>query len=100
MRSKFTYDKSKKEIKHTKMVEETELSSLRNLLASDIVASTAATIANNHSLYLIRTLSNAQDGTSPYIYAGIPACDLQRSGFKEKIVMHFDHRSNIIGMNK
>ncbi len=54
-------------------------------------------MASNHSLYLIRTLSNAQDSTSPYIYAAIPACDLQRSGYKEKIVLHFDYKNSIIG---
>ena len=94
-RSKFSYDKSKKEIKHTKVVAESELRSLRELLTSDIAKPT--NMAANHSLYLIRTLSNAQDSKSPYIYAAIPACDLQRSGYKEKIVLHFDYKDSIIG---
>lgn len=97
VRSKFSYDKSKKEIKHTKVTEESELNSLRTLLASDISSLTSTSPATNHSLYQIRTLSNPQDSNSPYIYAAIPACDLQRSGYKEKIVLHFDYKNSIIG---
>lgn len=98
VRSKFSYDKSKKEIKHTKVTEESELNSLRTLLASDISSLTSTSPATNHSLYQIRTLSNPQDSNSPYIYAAIPACDLQRSGYKEKIVLHFDYKNSIIGL--
>ena len=53
---------------------------------------------SNNSLYRIRILSNPKNSSSPYVQAAIPACELQKSHFKEEIILHLDGSDNIIGL--
>ena len=57
--------------------DEASLSELKSLLSTN-------------GLYRIRMRSQANNATSPYVMAAIPSCDLQKSGFKEDIVLHLD----------
>ena len=49
-------------------------------------------------LYRIRILSDPNDAKSEFVGAAIPACDLQKSGFKEDINLHMELSNNIVGI--
>ena len=55
-------------------------------------------LLQNNSFYKIRVKSNQKNEKSPYITAAIPACELQKSGFKEDIVIYMDKNENIISL--
>jgi len=55
-------------------------------------------LLKNNGLYRIRLLSKAENLSSPYIYAAIPACELQKSGFKEEITLHLDKNDGVISV--
>ena len=53
-------------------------------------------LLNNNGYYRIRVKSSLS--SSPYITAAIPACELQKSGFKEDIAIHMDNSNNIVSL--
>eukprot|EP01041_Mallomonas_annulata_P007947 gene7947-16275_t len=55
-------------------------------------------LLKENGLYRIRMHSKPGDDSSPFIYAAIPACELQKSGFREEITVHFDKNDSIIGL--
>lgn len=55
-------------------------------------------LLDSNDLYRIRMRSSATDKTSPYVSAALPACDLQKSGFKEDISLHLDVAGDIVGL--
>lgn len=55
-------------------------------------------LLQSNGLYRIRVHSNPGNNSSPFVMAALPACELQRSGFKEEIIIHFDEFENIISL--
>lgn len=50
--------------------------------------------------YLIRVNSQIGNSSSPYVMASIPACELQKSGFKEDVILNLDQtNSYVIGIS-
>ena len=69
------------------------------IFASDIESFRSLLMGNTaDGLYRIRMHSTPSDPTSPYVSAAIPSCELQKSGFKEDIVLHLDSSNNIVGV--
>jgi hypothetical protein len=54
------------------------------------------TLLNNNGYYRIRVKSSPS--SSSYITAAIPSCELQKSGFKEDIIIHIDSNDNIASL--
>jgi len=54
------------------------------------------TLLNNNGYYRIRVKSSSS--SSSYITAAIPSCELQKSGFKEDIIIHIDSNDNIASL--
>lgn len=54
-----------------------------------------------NALYRIRIVTRDPDDPSLYktAIASIPVCELQKSGFKEDVVLHMDSRDQIIGLS-
>lgn len=50
-------------------------------------------LLNNNGYYRIRVKS-----LSSYITSAIPACELQKSGFKEDIIIHMDKNDNVVSL--
>mmetsp|Transcript_5696 Transcript_5696/g.5894 ORF Transcript_5696/g.5894 Transcript_5696/m.5894 type:complete len:273 (+) Transcript_5696:226-1044(+) len=57
------------------------------------------TLLSSNGLYRIRFLSKSTNESSPLIYAAIPACELQKSGFKDEITLYLDKYDDIISMD-
>ena len=53
----------------------------------------------NKDLYRIQVVTRLSNGLTSSVSAAIPVCDLQQSGFKEDIVLHFDNNDNIMGLS-
>lgn len=51
-----------------------------------------------NDLYRIRIFSNAKNNSSLFVQAAIPACELQKSHFKEEIVLHLSADDNVVGL--
>jgi hypothetical protein len=68
------------------MFGEEEIENLKKLLAAD-------------GIYRIRVHSIPGDDTSPYVTSAIPACDLQKTGFKEELIFHLSVGDNVVGMS-
>jgi len=68
---------------------EQDISDMKSLLASN-------------DLYRIRIRSKVQDkskeATPVYVSAAVPACDLQKGGFKEEINLHMELDNSIVGV--
>ena len=70
----------------------------KNVIAAEDLPSFKTMLSDN-ALYRIRVLTRSADGvTSKSASASIPACELQKSGFKEHLVLHLDHRDQVIGL--
>lgn len=52
-----------------------------------------------NALYRIRVVTRTADGTSKTVSASIPACELQKSGFKDDLTLHLDNNDQIIGLS-
>lgn len=50
-------------------------------------------------LYRIRTRSDPTNSSSPYIMASVPACELQKSGYKEDVLLHLDSKYHIVSLS-
>mmetsp|Transcript_18219 Transcript_18219/g.30395 ORF Transcript_18219/g.30395 Transcript_18219/m.30395 type:complete len:249 (-) Transcript_18219:178-924(-) len=57
-----------------------------------------ALLASN-SMYAIRILAQGNNCLSEPVYASIPACELQRSNFKEDLALHVDRTGGLVGMH-
>ena len=56
-------------------------------------------LLKTNALYRMRMLSRADNTSSPHIVSAIPACQLQKSGFKEELTLHLDLSDGIIAAN-
>ena len=50
-------------------------------------------------MYRIRIKSSIHNDANTYISTTIPICALQKSGFREEIILHRDLHGNFIGMS-
>lgn len=57
-----------------------------------------ALLASN-DLYMLKIHSQGDNSSSVAVRSAIPACELQKSNFKEDIALHFDRVGNIVGMH-
>ena len=54
----------------------------------------------NNALYRIRVVTKSVDGSvSRTATASVPACELQKSGFKEDLVLQLDNNDHIMGLS-
>jgi hypothetical protein len=54
----------------------------------------------SNSLYRIQLVTRSPDGgVKSTVSAAVPVCDLQKSGFKEDLVLHLDNSNNIMGVS-
>ena len=54
----------------------------------------------DNALYRIRVVTKSVDGlVSNTATASVPACELQKSGFKEDLVLHLDNNDHIMGLS-
>lgn len=56
-------------------------------------------LLKTNALYTIRMNAQAKNCSSDAVYAVIPACELQKSNFKEDIALHMDRGGHIIGLH-
>jgi hypothetical protein len=56
-------------------------------------------LLRNNDFYMIRTLSLASNSSSPYVIASLPACELQKSGFKEDLSVFLGPNRNVVGFS-
>mmetsp|Transcript_17359 Transcript_17359/g.16698 ORF Transcript_17359/g.16698 Transcript_17359/m.16698 type:complete len:240 (+) Transcript_17359:484-1203(+) len=77
-----------------------------NVLESEnngIVSSEVTQFQNSlvsNSLYRIQLVTRSPDGgVKSAVSAAVPVCDLQKSGFKEDLVLHLDNSNNIMGVS-
>ena len=74
------------------------LDASKNVIGAEDLPSFKTMLSDN-ALYRIRVLTRSADGsTSKSASASLPACELQKSGFKEHLVLHLDHRDQVIGL--
>ena len=52
-----------------------------------------------NSLYRIRVSTRTEDGALKTASASIPACELQKSGFKDDLMLHLDNNDQVIGLS-
>jgi len=67
----------------------TNIEAFRSLLAGSV----------GQGLYRIRTLSDPTNSSSPYIMASVPSCELQKSGYKEDVVLYLDSKYHIVSLS-
>lgn len=70
----------------------------RNTLSADS-SDGFKNLLRTNDLYRIRFRSLATNESSPYVSAALPACDLQRSGFKEDISVYMGQNQNVVGLS-
>lgn len=56
-------------------------------------------LLRTNELYRIRFRSLDANASSPYVSAALPACDLQKSGFKEDISVYLGQNRNVVGLS-
>jgi hypothetical protein len=57
------------------------------------------TLLRQNDLYRIRTRSLPGSSTAPYVMAALPACELQKSGFKEDLTVFVGPNRNVVGFS-
>lgn len=57
------------------------------------------TLLRQNDLYRIRTRSLPGSSTAPYVMAALPACELQKSGFKEDLTIFVGPNRNVVGFS-
>ena len=62
-------------------------------------AETFKALLRQNDLYRIRTRSLQGKIDSPYVMAALPACELQKSGFKEDLTVYIGPNRNIVGFS-
>lgn len=56
-------------------------------------------LLDSNGLYTIRMRSASGSENAPYVIASIPACELQKSGFKEDLNVFLDKSNNLVGVS-
>lgn len=56
-------------------------------------------ILNSNSLYTIRLQAHTGNTSSEPVLTSLPACELQKSGYKEDLTVYLDTNQNIIGVS-
>jgi hypothetical protein len=70
----------------------------KNRIAAEEIGDFKKKLTDN-GLYRIRVQVRGSDSSiKSSVSASIPACELQRSGFKEDLVIHLDNSNNVIGL--
>ena len=69
-----------------------------NSLLADSTAGFKSLLRTN-DLYRIRFRSLVANASSPYVSAALPACELQKSGFKEDISVYLGQNKNVVGLS-
>lgn len=70
----------------------------RNTISGEEVKKLKTLITNN-GLYTIRIRSEKEEFTSEFVLSSVPICDLQRSAFKEDILVYLNGNGGIIGLS-
>ena len=89
-RSVFSLQLSKIDGKHSILDQE------NNGITGESIDKFKALLGDKNGLYRIRMRSELGNNTSPFVMVSIPACDLQKSGFKEEIALNLDITNSFI----
>ena len=69
-----------------------------NLIPIELIPNLKDLLAKK-GMYRIRLKSSIHNDVNTYISTAIPICALQKSGFREEIILHRDLHGNFIGMS-
>lgn len=56
-------------------------------------------LLSKNAMYTIRIHAQANNCSSAPVYAAIPACELQKSNFKEDLALHLDRDGSLVGLH-